>query len=98
MASYSRTLNFTGIASLHKTRLIVANAPHAWAIRRCMSRSSFNDGMKVVPRYLKLSVYVKYSNSLIIISAVSAVVAVFPGGGMYIASVFDLLSFLLSPQ
>ena len=78
VASYSRTLNFTGISSLHKTRFIVANAPHAWVIRRCMSRSSFNDGVKMVPRYLNLSVYEKNSNSLIIMSAVSVAVAIFP--------------------
>ena len=31
-------------------------------------------------------------------SAVSVAVAVFPGGGIYITSIFDLLSFLLSSQ
>mmetsp|Transcript_15345 Transcript_15345/g.17250 ORF Transcript_15345/g.17250 Transcript_15345/m.17250 type:complete len:111 (-) Transcript_15345:426-758(-) len=63
-----------------------------------MSKSSFNDGVKIVPRYLNVSVYEKNLNSLIIMSAVSVAVAVLPGGGIYIASVFDLPSFLLSPQ
>ena len=99
VASYSRTLSLTGIVSLHRTRFIVAKAPLAWAIRRCISRSSFNDGVNIVPRYLNSSVYKKNSNSFIVISAVSVVVVVVvPGGGKYIASVFDLPSFLLSPQ
>ena len=57
-----------------------------------MSKSSFNDGVKIVPRYLNLSVYEKNSYPLIIMSAVSVAVAVLPGGGIYIAPVFDLPS------
>ena len=45
----------------------------------------FNDGVKIVPRYLNLS---QCSFSLIKISAVSVAVAIFPGGGKNIASVF----------
>ena len=46
-----------------------------------------------------LQQYEKNPNSFIVISAVSVVVVVVvPGGGKYIASVFDLPSFLLSPQ
>ena len=65
-----------------------------------MSRSSsFSDGVKIVQKYLmNLSQYEKNSDSLISMSAVSIVVAVFPGGGIYIASVFELPSFLISPQ
>ena len=59
-----------------------------------MSKLSFNDREKIVPRYLDLSVYEKNYNSLIIMSAVSvAAVVVFLGGGINIASVFDLPSF-----
>ena len=79
-ASYSQTLSFTGIISLHRKRFIVAKAPFAWVICRCILRSSFNDRVKIVPRYLNLSVYEKTLNSFIIISAVLVVVAVFPGG------------------
>ena len=79
-ALYSQTLSFTGIISLHRKRFIVAKAPFAWVICRCILRSSFNDRVKIVPRYLNLSVYEKTLNSFIIISAVLVVVAVFPGG------------------
>ena len=70
VALYSHTLNFTGISLLHNTRFIVAKAPFAWVMRRQISRSSFNDGLKVVPRYLYLSVYEKNLYSFIIMSAV----------------------------
>ena len=49
----------------------------------------------MVPRYLNISVYEKNLNSLIIITAVSVTVAIFPGGGIYIALVFNFPSFVL---
>ena len=53
-----------------------------------MSKSSFNDGVEIIPRYLNLSVYKKNSNSLIIMYAIYVAVT----------SVFDVPLFLLSPQ
>ena len=47
---------------------------------------------------MNLSQYEKNSNSLFSMSAVSIVIAVFPSGGIYIASVIELPSFLISPQ
>ena len=64
VALYSQTCSFAGISLLHNTHFIIAKAPFAWLMRRWMSRSSFNDRVKIVPRYLNLWQYEKNSNSL----------------------------------
>ena len=71
---------------------------HAEVIRLLISASSFNEGVKIVPRYLNLLQYPKNSWSFKYISAVSASVAFFPAAGMNIASVFESAPVRLSPQ
>ena len=98
VTSYSQIWSFTGIFLLHKTRLIIANAPIAWGICCWMLRSSFNEGVTMVLTYLSLLQYEKNSFSFINISAVFIAVAVFPGRQKKIASIFEFPSFCLSPQ
>ena len=66
-----------------------------------MSRSSFNDGVKIVPRYvMNLSQYEKNSNSLFSMSAVSLLLLLsFLVGGYTLLLLLSYLpSFLISPQ